>query len=181
MITSKRNNMKEQEHLPKKEVQLTTLEELMPLIREQLSSGHSVQFSPKGTSMLPMLREGMDRVVLSPLPAELKKYDLPLYQRRDGKYVLHRIVGVGETYAMLGDNQFTREPGIRREQMIGVVTTFYRGKKVHSVNELPYRIYCRLWVHSRRFRALCSGRYTGRQLVQIAWRKLRRLRKWNRR
>ena len=70
------------------------LDELMPLISERLSAGGSVRFSPHGTSMLPMLKDGRDQVVLSPLPDKLKKYDLPLYRRENGQYVLHRIVKV---------------------------------------------------------------------------------------
>ena len=51
------------------------MEELMPLIREQLAANKCVKFSPKGTSMLPMLRQGIDHVVLSPLPHKLQKYE----------------------------------------------------------------------------------------------------------
>ena len=61
------------------------LEELMPLIRQQLEQGQPVKFSPQGTSMLPMLRQGRDSIVLSPVPAKLKKYDLPLYRRNNGQ------------------------------------------------------------------------------------------------
>lgn len=127
----------------------TRLETLMPLIRERLSAGQSIRFSPRGSSMLPMLREGVDSIVLSPLPEKLRTFDLPLYRREDGKYVLHRIVRVGETFTCMGDNQFTPEPGLRREQMIGIVTAFYRDEKKHTVTELPYRVYCRLWHYSR--------------------------------
>ena len=49
------------------------LEDLMPLIRERLAVGQSVKFSPRGNSMLPMLRQGVDSVVLSPLPERLQK------------------------------------------------------------------------------------------------------------
>ena len=102
------------------------LEQLMPLIREYLAAGKTVKFSPRGISMLPMLRQGIDDVVLSPLPEKLKKYDLPLYQRDDGHFVLHRIVRVGETYTCVGDNQFELEHGLRHDQMIAVVTAFSR-------------------------------------------------------
>ena len=128
------------------------MDEMMPIFREQLATGQSLCFSPKGISMLPMLREGMDRVMLSPLSGELKKYDIPLYQRDDGKYVLHRIVQVGETYTCIGDNQFQLEPGIRPDQMIAVVTAFYRGERKHLVTEPTYRLYCCVWHHSRRLR-----------------------------
>ena len=130
------------------------LEALMSLIRETLEAGKSVQFSPKGTSMLPMLRQGVDSVTLSPLPEQLSKYDIPLYQRDSGQYVLHRIVKAGETFTCMGDNQFTPESGIRREQMIALVTAFHRGEKEYVVSSLPYGIYCRLWHYSRPARRL---------------------------
>ncbi len=125
------------------------LEQLMPLMRESLAAGNSVRFAPRGTSMLPMLRQGIDSVELSPIRGRLKKYDLPLYQRENGQYVLHRIVGVDETYTCVGDNQFELERGLTHEQMIGVVTVFYRGERAHRVDALSHKIYCRYWHYSR--------------------------------
>ena len=130
------------------------LEQLIPLIREQLADGRRVKFAPRGTSMLPMLRQGIDSVVLSPLPEKLKKFDLPLYQRDNGQYVLHRIVKAGETYTCMGDNQFVPEYGLRHEQMIGLVTAFCRDKKEISVTTFTHRVYCRLWHYSRPVRQL---------------------------
>ena len=124
----------------------------MPLFRERLEAGQKIRFSPRGISMLPMLRQGKDSVVLSPLPEVLRKYDLPLYQRSDGKYILHRIVSVGQTYTCIGDNQYSYEPGVRREQMIALVTSFTRGKREISVEDPLYRLYCRLWHCSRGLR-----------------------------
>ena len=125
------------------------LEDLMPLIREALDSGRRVRFSPRGVSMLPMLRQGIDCVTLSPVTGALKKYDLPLYKRENGQYVLHRVIAVGDTYTCMGDNQFDPEPGLRHEQIIAVVTAFTRGERTHQVTELGYRLYCRLWHYSR--------------------------------
>lgn len=137
--------------MPEKFMQL---EQLMPLIRETLTSGQSVSFSPRGTSMLPMLRQGKDSVELSPLPEKLNKYDLPLYQRDDGHYVLHRIVKTGETYTCIGDNQFEYEHGLRHAQMIALVTAFTRDGKRIEVTDPSYRLYCRFWVASRPVRHL---------------------------
>ena len=52
------------DRLNKKEL---PFEEMMPLIIERLSVGGEVKISPKGVSMLPMLRQGKDSVILSPL------------------------------------------------------------------------------------------------------------------
>lgn len=131
------------------------LELLMPLIKERLAAGQSVRFSPKGTSMLPMLRQGIDSVVLSPLPEKLKKYDLPLYQRADGSFVLHRVVKAGDVYTCIGDNQFQTEPGLGHDQMIGLVTAFYRGVKRWKVSAAAYWIYCRIWHYTRFLRRIC--------------------------
>ena len=128
------------------------LDDMMPIFREKLAQGKTVRFYPKGTSMRPMLRQGIDSVVLAPLPKKLKKYDLPLYQRDNGQYVLHRIVKAGDTYTCIGDNQFEYEYGVRHDQMIGLVTGFYRDQEYHSVWELSHRTYRVLWHHSRTIR-----------------------------
>ncbi|MBQ7230942.1 MAG: S24/S26 family peptidase [Oscillospiraceae bacterium] len=134
---------------PGTETRFAALDDLMPLMREQLEAGRNVRFSPRGVSMLPMLRQGIDSVVLSPLPEHLEKYDLPLYQRENGAYVLHRIVEAGDTYTCMGDNQFVRERGLEHRQMIALVTAFSRGGREIPVTDPGYRLYCRLWHWSR--------------------------------
>ena len=131
------------------------LDALMPLIRERLASGESVRFSPHGTSMLPMLKDGRDQVILSPLPDKLKKFDLPLYQRENGQYVLHRIVKVTDGYTCMGDNQFVQEKGLRHDQMIAVVTRYIHNGKEYSTESFQYKVYCRLWCITRPFRYFC--------------------------
>ena len=126
-----------------------SLEALYPMIRATLDSGKNVTFSPRGTSMLPMLRQGIDTVTLSPLPDTLKKYDLPLYRRDNGQFVLHRIVKVEGTYTCCGDNQYVKEPGIRDEQMLALVTSFTHKGKTVPVTHPGYGLYCRFWCMSR--------------------------------
>ena len=130
-------------------IKQTQLEQLMPLMQEKLAQGNTVCLYPNGVSMLPMLRQGVDSVVISPLPPKLKKYDLPLYRRDNGQYVLHRIVKTDETFTCMGDNQFGKETGIRQDQMIGLVTAFYRKEKKISVTNTGYQIYCRFCHHTR--------------------------------
>lgn len=125
------------------------IDTLMPLLKESLAAGRSVRFSPTGFSMLPMLRQGIDSVELSPISGRLKKYDLPLYQRENGKYILHRIVAAEDTYSCIGDNQYTVEHGIRQDQLIAVVTAFYRRDRRYSIDAPVYRLYCRFWHYTR--------------------------------
>lgn len=125
------------------------LENLMPLFKERLAAGQNVIILPRGISMLPMLRQGIDSVVLSPISGKLQKYDIPLYQRENGQYILHRIVKVEDTYTCIGDNQFVMEKGILHSQMIAVVSSFTRGKRTISIHAPTYQIYCRFWHYSR--------------------------------
>ena len=131
------------------------LEMLMPLIKERLALGETVKLSPNGTSMLPMLRQGKDSVVLAPVKGNLKKYDLPLYVRQDGQYVLHRIVKAEKgVYTCIGDNQFALEPGVKQEDVIAYVSDFYRGDKKYSVKSFVYKMYVCFWHNSRPLRML---------------------------
>lgn len=130
----------------------TCLADLLPHIQEVLAAGEGIWIKPGGVSMLPMLRPGRDAVLLSPLPERLKKFDLPLYRRPNGAFVIHRIIKAEETYTCIGDNQFLKEPGVRQEQMIALVTSFVRNGREHSVREPGYRLYCRFWHYTRLIR-----------------------------
>ena len=130
------------------------LDQMMPLIRERLAAGETVQFTTRGISMYPLLRNGKDQVVLAPLPETLKKYDLPLYQRDNGHYILHRIVKVGETFTCVGDHQYVVEKGVRQDQMIAIAVGFYRKGKYLDAKSFRYRFYSRFWHWTRPIRYL---------------------------
>lgn len=125
------------------------LDQMMPLIRERLAAGKTVQFTTRGISMYPLLRNGKDQVILAPLPKKLKKYDLPLYQRDDGHYVLHRIVKAGKTFTCIGDHQYEFEKGLRQDQMIAIAVGFYRKGKYLDAKSFRYRFYSRYWCWTR--------------------------------
>ena len=128
-------------------------EELMALVRERTAAGQTVRYLPfRGISMRPMLRQGRDQVELSPLPERLKKYDLPVYQYPNGRYVMHRVVDVKDDhYICNGDNLLQMEK-VYPHQMIALVTAFTRdGKRIETENP-KYQMYCRFWCASRPIR-----------------------------
>ena len=80
-----------------------------------------------GDSMLPLIRQGRDLLVIEKTSGRLKKYDVPLYKRDSGQYVLHRILKVRqEDYVICGDNRWRREYGITDRHIIGVLTAVVR-------------------------------------------------------
>lgn len=132
----------------------TTLDAVMDIIIEKLNSGGTVTFTPNGTSMMPMLRDGQDIVVLKKPDGRLRLFDVPLYRRDSGQYVLHRVIDFCNdgSYIICGDNQFVKEKGIRDDQIIAVVISFSRKGKVYSADSIRYRIYTNFWYYTRTFR-----------------------------
>lgn len=99
-----------------------------------------------GDSMLPMIRQGRDLLVIRRQTGRLKKYDVPLYRRDSGQYVLHRILKVRENdYVICGDNRWHRETGITDRHILGVLTAIIRDGKEVLVTDPRYRLYVHLW------------------------------------
>ena len=133
------------------------LKVLVPLIREQLNDGKTVSFVPRGKSMLPMLRDGEDMIILKKPEDRLHLFDVALYYRREtDTYSVHRVVGFkkDKSYVMLGDNNFQREYGIKDEDVVGVVTNFYHKGRMCSVEDFSYKVYREFWYYSRPVRRL---------------------------
>lgn len=109
--------------------------------------------SVKGTSMLPMLRQGVDTVAIERAcdPSSLAPFDVILFQRSDGSYVLHRIVRLEQdanSLLVCGDNCETTEL-VAYSQVLGVMTKFFRGERETTLDSWGYRAYvtlcCRPW------------------------------------
>ncbi len=115
-------------------------------IEEQLQTQGVYISTTVGISMRPMLRNRRDRIVLLPIGTErLKKWDLPMYRRDDGKYVLHRIIAVRDGYYVIrGDNTYRKEY-VRDSQILGYVSEFYRGNRHIFTHSKSYRIYAAIW------------------------------------
>lgn len=122
-----------------------SLAEYDETIRIVLDSGGEFVIYPKGTSMLPLIRQGRDSVTLAKPSAPLKRGDIAFYLRDNGQYVLHRVVGVEDgLYIMCGDNQLALEKGIEPRQIIGAAVKIGRdGKFVQD--RLSYKLYCLVW------------------------------------
>lgn len=103
-------------------------------------------YSNKGGSMKPLIREGRDLMVIGRKQGRLRKYDVPLYRRDSGQYVLHRVMKVREDgYVMCGDNRWRVETGVTDRQILGVLTAVIRDGKELPVTDKRYRLYVFFW------------------------------------
>lgn len=116
------------------------------LIREVLASGGEFRLYPHGTSMLPLIRQGIDSVALRRLDRPPQKYDILFYQRKDGSYILHRVKKVTSNgLIMWGDNHIMLEYGITEENIIGYAARIFRGEHELDCQSVRYRMFLWLW------------------------------------
>ncbi|CVI70664.1 hypothetical protein NDGK_01951 [Clostridiales bacterium CHKCI001] len=122
------------------------LKEFEAVIQEVLDSGGEFQLYPRGSSMLPLIREGRDWVMLVQKGKTLHPNDIVLYHRKDGSFVLHRIVKVrSDGYVLCGDNQVQLETGIQDHQIIALVKGIGRKGRQVSNQSLWLRLYEWIW------------------------------------
>lgn len=106
---------------------------------EELKKTGAIAFVPSGVSMWPTLKNRGQTVIVTAKKERLKRYDVALFVRRDGKYVLHRVMEPKEGfYIICGDSQFVTE-NVKEEQVIGVMEGFYRGKRYISCSDEDYK------------------------------------------
>lgn len=95
----------------------------------ELNKNGVLGFVPGGNSMWPTLKNRKQSVVVLAKTQKLKRFDVALYVRSDGAYVLHRVMeSTDNGYIMCGDSQYTLEP-VPENRVIGYMSGFYRGKK----------------------------------------------------
>ena len=136
-------------------------EELMAQLPRLLEETESVPLVISGNSMSPFLVHGRDTVFLSKVTQPLKRGDMILYRRTGGAYVLHRICGVrGQILRLVGDAQNRIESGIRREQVLAIVTAVRRKGKLLKKGDFCWDFFEKIWLRLIPFRPLLIRMYT---------------------
>ena len=125
---------------------------------ELLEKNGEFIYTVRGVSMMPLLRQRRDLIVIEKKgPERLKKYDTALFVRpkgADGRdYVLHRVLKASDdgTYWIVGDNCVSGDT-VREEQILGVMTSLVRNGKTIRVTDPGYRLYVTLWCRPYRLR-----------------------------
>lgn len=120
------------------------LREVLPILTEVLESGGEFRIYPRGISMLPLLHEGEDSVLLTKC-TELTLNGMYLYRRKNGRFVLHRLVAFEKNGdpVFRGDNQTWLERGITRADVIATVCGIFKKDVEYSLDSRAYRAYLR--------------------------------------
>lgn len=123
------------------------LAEAVGVIGEAVESGGRFAFYPRGTSMLPTIRPERDMVSLVKVQI-LRAGDIILYKRKNGQFVLHRIVKISASgeLTLCGDNQRAFEKNVAREDVLFLAESYERNGKTVKRGSLLYAAH---WKYAR--------------------------------
>lgn len=118
----------------------------MTRFEDVIERDRQLVYTNVGDSMRPLIRQDRDILIIEKYEGRLKKYDVPLYKRDSGQYVLHRVLKVRDSdYVICGDNRYNKEYGITDRHIIGVLTAVVRDGKEIPITNWRYRLYVHLW------------------------------------
>ena len=122
----------------------------MSTFEEEIERTGKLVYTNVGDSMMPLIKQGRDLLIIEKPDGRLKRYDIPLYKRDSGQYVLHRVMKIKKdgSYVMCGDNRSQLEYGITDRHIIGILTDIIRNGQTIPVT-IPKRT---LWFRSVRYR-----------------------------
>lgn len=135
-------------------------QEFVSVLKELVEEGHQVSLLISGSSMAPFLIHHRDTIYFKQPDRELKVGDMVFYQRRNGKYVMHRICRIRpEGFYMIGDAQKEIEGPLQREQIFGLVTAVVRKGKLIRPGDFWWEFFARVWLRIIPLRGLISRLY----------------------
>lgn len=111
--------------------------------------GH-LAYTNKGVSMMPLLRQGKDVMIIQRKGnSRLKKLDAVLFKRAGISginYVMHRVLRVNDdgSYWIIGDNCVTGDT-VAEDSIIGILTAVIRDGRTIPVTDPGYRLYVNTW------------------------------------
>jgi len=121
-----------------------SLEGLLPTMEKIFDEGGCFRLYPRGVSMRPLLREGIDSVLLvrDGVPSV---GDIVLCRRKSGSFILHRVHKIeGESLYLTADSYPAEEPEgpLPLSSVTARVSAVYRGEERLSDTALSaFRLY----------------------------------------
>lgn len=135
--------------------------EYVSVLKELVEEGHQVSLLISGSSMSPFLCHHRDTIYFKQPDRDLKVGDMVFYQRRNGKYVMHRICRIRpEGYYMIGDAQREIEGPLQREQIFALITAVERKGKLIRPGDFWWEFFARVWLRVIPLRGLISRIYS---------------------
>lgn len=125
-------------------------------IERELERQDYILLQTTGVSMEPLLHHHRSTVQIRKPFRPVEKYDVVLFRRRNGEYVLHRVLRVRQKdYLICGDHG-TDPEAVSAEQILGIMTGFFPDESGYflTCEDKKYRRYVRTFKLCYRLRRL---------------------------
>lgn len=111
-------------------------------ILHSIEEGKKVRINAKGNSMLPLIRDGKDVIVLERLSAtSISPGNIVLAILPDGNYVLHRIEKIESSTCILrGDGNTHKFEYCKKESILAEATAVIRNGKTIEKNSFIWKM-----------------------------------------
>ena len=117
-------------------------------LEELLDKDGYLAYTIKGISMMPLLHQDRDVVIIRKLnELPLKRFDIVLFKRtKRNEYVLHRILKClpDDRYWIVGDNCISGDI-VDGEDILGILTQIKNGGRRSDPKNLSYQLYINTW------------------------------------
>lgn len=124
---------------------------------KELAENGKLVYTNVGVSMMPLIREKRDVILMERLDDAPKRFDVVLF-RRDGiegrgHYVLHRVLRVRRDgrFLIAGDHDASGEI-VEKDHILGRMTSLLRDGKPYRFSGFRYWCYLHLWCAPYRLR-----------------------------
>lgn len=120
---------------------------LLDNIKADLLEGRSVRLQAKGWSMLPMIWDERDTLVLAPISREQLKVGMIVFaQTGSGRYIIHRIAHiVGTRIELRGDGNPYQEEYVHPQTVFGELVEVQQKNRCLRKGDWRWRAYALLW------------------------------------
>ena len=120
---------------------------LLDNIKADLLEGKSVKLQAKGWSMLPMIWNERDTLVLAPISQEQLQVGMIVFaQTGSGRYIIHRIARiVGTRIELRGDGNPYQEEYVHPQTVFGELVEVQQENRCLKKGDWRWRAYALLW------------------------------------
>lgn len=139
----------------------TDTENALCYIKESLKSGIAVPLTVTGSSMMPILKPQRDIVWLEYCDMnQIKKGDILLFERSNGKPVLHRVRKIKNDVLIMNGDALCFTETIEKTQVIACVKKFERNKKMFNCDSKAIKLWNMMWYFTRPVRPILKKLYS---------------------
>lgn len=121
--------------------------EYVSVLKALTEEGKTVNMKVAGNSMSPFLIHDRDAVCFEKCNRKLRVGDIVFYQRKNGRYIMHRICKTKpEGFYLIGDAQTEVEGPVEKAQIFAVVTKVRRNGICMGPGDFWWEFFEHVWV-----------------------------------